>query len=248
MQPLIGISCCYDNVSGRFNLGEDYVLAVRAAGGVPVILPHAGDADMPEILRAVDGVLLSGGSDLDPDYFGEEPLPENGYIDPLRDQFEIQLARMTLAAEIPLLGICRGMQVMNVATGGKVHQDIGLALDKYLQHMQQAPRWYPTHGINIAKYSILYNILKSDKLRVNSFHHQIISSIGENFTISATARDGVIEAIESVNSKNFALGVQFHPENMYKKKPIFLQIFAAFVRAAARYLSSKKGRLTQEKC
>lgn len=239
MCPVIGITCGYDNTTSRFNLGEDYVRAVQDAGGLPVILPHPGKENIKATLETIDGLILSGGGDMDPFHFGEEPIDANGYIDPNRDNFEILLAQLALNRGLPLLGICRGMQIMNVAAGGKICQDIGVAIDKRLKHQQQAPRWYPTHGIKISKGSLLYNILDKEHIRVNSFHHQIVKCIGKNFIFSATSSDGVVESIEYVERKKFALGVQFHPENMYRMYPKFKKIFIAFVQASLDFCRAK---------
>lgn len=241
MRPIIGITCCYDEAQRKYTLGEDYILAVQAAGGVPFIIPHINDEqNISEILNAIDGVLLSGGGDLDPFFFGEEPLPQNGFIDPDRDRLEILITKMALEIGMPILGICRGMQVMNVAAGGTIYQDISMALDKHIQHQQQAPRWYPTHNINIVEDSLLHGMLQKKVIRVNSFHHQILSLIGKNFMVSSTANDGVVESIEHIDRKKFVLGVQFHPENIYMKYSLFLHIFTEFVQTSAQFLSSKR--------
>jgi len=239
MYPLIGITCSYDDDVKKFTLGNDYVQAIQAAGGLPVVIPHRSDEQAAIILSKLDGLLLSGGGDIDPDYFGQELLPENGNIDPLRDSFELKLTRLALERGMPILGICRGMQVINVAAGGSVWQDIHLSIDQPLQHSQLAPRWYATHHIKLVQGSLLERILGRNTVRVNSFHHQIINNLGKNLVISALAGDNVIEAIECSGVKNFTLGVQFHPENMYLHYPCILSIFSTFIEACAQYLSSK---------
>ncbi len=239
MYPLIGITCSYDEDAKKFTIGEDYINAVQAAGGVPLLIPHRSDEHAAPLLAKLDGVLLSGGGDIDPIYFGEEPLPVNGYINPLRDSFEILMSRLALEQGVPLLGICRGMQVLNVAAGGSVCQDINLKTNRPLQHNQQAPRWYATHNIKIVKGSMLQRILGRDMLRVNSFHHQMLDNLGKGIVISALAGDNVVEAIECTGENNFALGVQFHPENMYFKYPFILSIFISFIEACTQFLSSK---------
>ena len=239
MYPLIGITCSYDEAAKKYSVGEDYVRAVQAAGGMPLLIPYPNKNEHTEhILSRVDGVMLSGGGDIDPFYFGEEPWPMNGYIEPLRDMFEIRLTSFALQQGVPILGICRGMQVLNVAAGGSVCQDINLNINRPLQHMQQAPRWYPTHNINLSQSSRLHSILAQDKIRVNSFHHQIIDKLGQNLVVSAFAGDKAPEAIECEKNSHFTLGVQFHPENMYCKYPFILSIFTAFIEACKRYLSS----------
>lgn len=240
MYPQIGITCSYNGDVRMFTVGEDYVHAVQAAGGIPVLIPHRDSDQVGALLTRLDGLLLSGGGDIDPCYYGQEPLPVNGFIDPLRDSFEIPMTRKALELGMPVLGICRGMQVLNVAAGGSVCQDLSLLINNPLQHMQQAPRWYPTHNIKPVKGSQLHNILNRDVVRVNSFHHQMVDVIGKDLVISALAEDRVVEAIEHANEKFFALGVQFHPENMYDKYPLLSNIFMAFIEASTRFLSNKK--------
>ena len=237
MRPVIGITCSFDYSSDKFQLGGDYVEAVRAAGGIPFIIPHEENL-IDEIIRVIDGLLLSGGGDIDPCYFGSEPWPQSGSIDPLRDAFELAIATKAKAEGMPLFGICRGMQVMNVAAGGDIHQDIHSSLPGAYKHSQEAPRWYPTHRIKITNNTMLKTILGLDELRVNSFHHQSINRVAPGYRISASANDGVTEAIEGLGN-NFALGVQFHPENMFKRYPVLLNLFKFHIDASARYLSTR---------
>jgi putative glutamine amidotransferase len=212
-----------------FGVGMDYIRAVEKAGGLPVILPSAkGIQD--NYLEVFDGLLLSGGGDMDPLLFGEEPLPVTGDVDPDRDVFELKLTQAALAGKIPVLGICRGMQVLNVAAGGTVCQDISLKINKPLKHNQQAPRWHPTHSINVEKGTLAEMMLGAGNLKVNSFHHQIIGNLAPGFIISARARDGAEEIIELEDKERLVMGVQFHPENMWRKNPLFLELFSYFVR------------------
>lgn len=240
MRPIIGITCGNIGSSPRFALSADYVRAVESVGGTPVVLPVLRDeAGVERLVSLVDGVLLSGGGDLDPTVYGEEPLPQNGSIDPERDWFELLLTRKVLARGLPVLGICRGMQVLNVAAGGTVCQDISLEIERPLKHFQDAPRWYPTHSIEVVENTRLARILGERKLKVNSFHHQMVGRRAAGFCVSALSPDGVIEAIES-GEGGFVIGVQFHPENLFRR-PEFKRIFSALVEEAA--VLSKKKRL-----
>ncbi|MCG8401553.1 MAG: gamma-glutamyl-gamma-aminobutyrate hydrolase family protein, partial [Firmicutes bacterium] len=196
MRPVIGITCCYETEKNQYQLNRDYVDAVHFSGGIPLILPHYQDAAVHIILEAIDGLLLSGGGDIDPALFCEEPWPENGDIDPHRDTFELALTAGAIAAEMPVLGICRGIQVINVAGGGSVCQDIGRVIQHPYKHDQQAPRWHPTHGIHIKHDSRLFDILGQEKLQVNSFHHQMVGTLARGFKITASSGDGVTEALE----------------------------------------------------
>lgn len=246
MRPIIGISCCYEPGEDRYHLARDYIMAVQAGGGIPVILPHKKEIDANIIAEVIDGLVLSGGGDIDPSLFGEEPWPENGNVDPCRDYYELALVTRAIELKMPILGICRGIQVINVAAGGTVCQDIGRTVPNQLKHQQQAPRWHPTHGVNIKKGSTLFNILDAEKLRVNSFHHQMVGSLAPVFRVSAHSGDGVVEAIEAIAEDFFCIGVQFHPENMYRRHPVFQKLFSAHAVASGRFMSNKKALLLQE--
>ena len=237
MRPIIGITCSFDYTNNKFQIGGDYVAAVRAAGGTPLILPHEENS-IDEIINVIDGLLLSGGGDIDPCYIGAEPWPQSGSIDPLRDAFELTITSRAIAKGMPVFGICRGMQVMNVAAGGDICQDIYRGLPKAYKHSQDAPRWYPTHNIQIFENTLLKKIIGLDELRVNSYHHQSINRIAPGFRISAYSNDGIAEAIEGLGHE-YTLGVQFHPENMFKRYPVVLNLFKFHVDVSARYLSTR---------
>jgi len=208
-----------------------YAAAVEAAGGIPVILPVLAPEKAPEVLEHLQGLLLSGGVDLDPSHYGEDPLPGLGKVTPERDAFELALARRALAAGVPVLGICRGVQVLNVAAGGTLFQDLGSQLEKVLKHRQEAPRWHESHAVRLDPSSRMAAILGVTETRVNSFHHQAVRLVAPGLRAVAWAPDGVIEAVESVDG-GFALGVQWHPEEMWDRYPLHLKPFSALVEAA----------------
>jgi len=208
-----------------------YAAAVEAAGGIPVILPVLAPEKAPEVLEHLQGLLLSGGVDLDPSHYGEDPLPGLGKVTPERDAFELALARRALAAGVPVLGICRGVQVLNVAAGGTLFQDLGSQLEKVLKHRQEAPRWHESHAVRLDPSSRMAAILGVTEARVNSFHHQAVRVVAPGLRAVAWAPDGVIEAVESVDG-GFALGVQWHPEEMWDRYPLHLKPFSALVEAA----------------
>lgn len=236
-RPVIGITCSFDYTINKFQLGGDYVEAVRAAGGIPLILTHE-EHSIDEIINVIGGLLLSGGGDIDPCCIGQEPWPQSGNIDPLRDVFELAITSRAIAEGMPVFGICRGMQVMNVASGGDICQDIYRSLPEAHKHTQEAPRWHPTHNIKIIENTLLKKIIGLDELRVNSYHHQSINLTAPGFRISACSSDGVAEAIEGLGY-DYILGVQFHPENMFKRYPIMLNLFKCHIDASARYLSAR---------
>lgn len=226
MKPLIGITGNYELDEKRHTLRAFYTDSIIRAGGVPLILP-ALPAFIEEYLNICQGILFTGGGDLDPVYFGQAPSVRLGEVNPPRDEFEIDLARKIFTAGKPALGICRGCQIMNVAVGGSLIQD--LVTD--LCHDQKAPRDYPIHDIFIANDSQLFAILGSDKIKVNSFHHQAVDQPGEGMRISALAQDGTAEAIEHAGS-SFYIGVQWHPEGMTDE--FSARLFSAFVKRSVQ--------------
>ena len=229
MRPVIGITCAEDEVNNRAYLARSYYNAVAKAGGLPVLLPSVPETE--ELLGIMDGLIFSGGGDVDPRYFGEEPVPGTGEISPTRDVVELRLAELAWSRKLPSLGICRGAQVLNIAAGGTIHQDISMGFDKHLKHVQQAPRWYATHNIDILEASRMFGIMGEKTLRVNSFHHQIIARLGDGLLACAWSSDGVIEVFESAGD-NFILGVQFHPETMWHRDRRFLKLFEALILAS----------------
>lgn len=234
MEPLIGISCSYDLAEGRYFMPEAYVDAVIESGGIPLILPGAGSIkSVTPYIRAVKGLVLAGGGDIDPKYFNEEPHPNLGEVTPDRDRFEIMLVKTALNRNIPILGICRGIQILNVACGGTLIQHIPAEVKKPVKHFQTAPRWYPTHRVLIDKSSQLGQILKARSARVNSFHHQAVCDLAPGFFVTAVTNDGVVEAIETRDYK-FVIGVQWHPECMVSKDKKSRLLFGALVEASRK--------------
>ncbi len=226
MRPLIGICSNYNLETEEYCLREYYLESLLQAGATAILLPPVEDAViMEQYLKSCHGVVFPGGGDIDPYYWGELASWELGEINPRRDDFEIKLAQLVIARKLPAMGICRGCQILNVAAGGTLLQDI----DTTMAHQQKAPRNYPFHDIVIKPNTVLSGILNASEIRVNSFHHQAVEHPGTGMYISAIAPDGIIEAIENREAP-FILGVQWHPECMTDKSSE--QLFMALVRAA----------------
>lgn len=211
-RPIIGITGNYD--TGKCTLLEGYYRSVLEVGGTPLIIPPCDDTDMMvSLLDRVDALILSGGGDINPLYLGEEPLRELGGINPARDWHELMLVRLAANRQIPILGICRGIQVMTAALGGKLYQDIYREASATLKHSQDTERHVCSHTVRIASGSLLHRILGTEMLPVNSFHHQAVKEAAPGFAATAYSADGIIEAMESTQHKSM-LGVQWHPECM----------------------------------
>lgn len=223
-QPVIGLTGNF--ADGDARLCEQYYMSVVRAGGTPVIIPPVADKDVIiNTLDKIDGLVLTGGGDINPLWAGEEPSPRLHGINHMRDKAELQTVRLAYNRQIPMLGICRGIQTLVTALDGEVDQDIAesfaaahgagraaaAAGHSLIKHSQDADRSEPTHTVRISRESVLYSLYKTETLAVNSIHHQAVRASGRRFSVSAKAPDGVIEAIESSEFKPF-IGVQWHPE------------------------------------
>ena len=211
-QPIVAITGNYD--SGKCTLLEGYYRSVLEAGGTPVIIPAFEDTDaMVSLLDHIDALVLSGGGDINPLYLGEEPIRELSSINPVRDSQELLLVHLAANRQIPILGICRGIQVMTAALGGKLYQDIYKEAGATLKHSQDTERHTATHSVRIASSSKLAAIFGRTNLHVNSFHHQAVKEAAPGFAVTAVSPDGLIEGVESTQHKSI-IGVQWHPECM----------------------------------
>ena len=228
-KPVIGLTGNYGELACKLN--EGYYKSIWRAGGVPVIIPPIADTDvLINTLEHIDGLLLTGGADFNPLYAGEEPSPRLGGINAERDLPELLITQLAYNRQIPMLGICRGIQTLAMALGGKVQQDISDVAQ--IRHSQDADRSEPTHSVTIEPDSTLFNIYNKEKLFVNSFHHQAVCDPGERFRVTARSADGIIEAIESREYKSI-IGVQWHPECVSAEDGA--PIFTWFVQQAADY-------------
>lgn len=217
-QPVIGITGNYGE--GTCKLGEYYYKSVVAAGGTPIIIPPLGNKEaIVNTLSHIDGLILSGGGDYNPLLCGEDPSPKLHSINRERDIPELLITQLAYNRQIPMLGICRGIQTLAMALGGKVNQDIG-DTPHLIKHSQDADRNEPTHVVRLEKDSILQGLYSKESIAVNSFHHQAVSDPGNKFWVTARSADGIVEAMESREFKSI-LGVQWHPECLEEGLPIF---------------------------
>ena len=237
--PVIGISGNFRE--GDCTLAQAYYLSVVEAGGTPVVIPSYDDEKaLVSVLNTLDGIVLSGGADIDPDYLGEEPL-EGISINPRRDSQELMLVRLAVDRQIPVLGICRGIQVLAAALGGKLYQDIKTQHDRpCIEHSQTIARGLPSHQVRLEKDSLLHSFFGKDSLAVNSFHHQAVKEVPAGFRVTALAPDGIIEGMESTSFRPI-LGVQWHPECFLLEKDLtMMPIFRWLIEQADLYRRAKE--------
>jgi putative glutamine amidotransferase len=232
-RPLIAVAGSFDMTNNRYTLPKEYFSCIEGAGGSPLLVPFAESIDKSdEIAMLFDALLLCGGPDADPLMYEEECLPGNGDICPERDLSDVNLINSFFNARKPILAICRGIQMLNVAFGGSLYQDIYSMINKPLQHSQRAPKWYPAHKIEIIEGSFISKCFNgSYSGNVNSFHHQAIKNVAKDFFVTSNTSDGIIESIEyNGDVEGFvAVGVQWHPELMAEKDICQRNIFSKFI-------------------
>ncbi len=247
MKPLIGLCANYssdDKIGLQTEQGmadqkwqilaDDYVVSIEKAGGLPVIIPiFETHENLNRIIDLLDGIIFTGGSDIDPFYYGDSPQQGLRTIEPYRDYHEVELAKRILyKTNIPVLGICRGIQLLNVAAGGTLYQSINDSKSKFFNHsVLNSPKYYPVHEAIIKEGSKIHSIFKKTSIRVNSFNHQAVKKTGKDFIATMTAPDGLIEGIEFAGDR-FIVAVQWHPEAMVSYYPEHLELFKVFVEEA----------------
>ncbi len=245
MKPLIGITCNYTpestvgiitgfGLSGQHwhMLSNEYILAIEKAGGIPVIVPMCDDIQTGmDLVARLDGILISGGNDVDPCLYGELITKETGNLSPRRDQIEMNVVQYVIKKlNIPILGICRGIQLINVAFGGTIYQD--LEKSGYREHfLARVPMNHYVHTVNLVENSLIQRIIGSTNLKVNSYHHQAVKKVADGFVATAFSEEGVIEVIEMPGDR-YVLGIQWHPEMLFDCG-INQQIFRSFVSSCA---------------
>ncbi|NDW09116.1 membrane dipeptidase [Dysgonomonas sp. 520] len=240
IKPLIGLSA--SNSRGASRLSGAYTEAVIKAGGIPIIVPVTTDTEsMLEVVKMLDGLILTGGGDVHPSFYKEKPMANVLDLDSLRDDYELKLLRLASNRNVPILGICRGEQLINVAFGGTLYQDIPSQMKTEIVHKQTEARSEATHSVIVADSSKLAEVLgRSGEFQVNTFHHQAVKDIAPGFKVTAVSSDGVIEAIESYPNRSI-LAIQWHPEAMaVEGNKDMLRIFNFFVTEADVYRQAKE--------
>lgn len=237
MKPLIGIATNVF-VEPSFHLeqnvaGSHYIDSVKKAGGLPLLIPFTlNNNDLSSYVTLCDGFLFCGGGDINPLLFGENPHPLNGSGNLELDQFHLSLMKKIIKASKPVLGICRGEQILNVSLGGTIYQDLSLC-ESPIKHMQsEAKRHFITHKVSFTSGSILYDLF-GENTYTNSYHHQSIHSLGDNLTATGFTDDGIIESIEVLNHP-FQVGVQWHPENFIQISDAMIPLFQKLIDVATK--------------
>ena len=217
------------NPTERYAINKSYLEAVILNGGIPLPIPCLSDSEQLKVfLDMCDGLLLPGGVDVNPSYYGEEPHQQLGLVQSDMDAIGIKLIRLAAERKMPILGICRGQQMLNVALGGSLYQDIAATYEKpSIQHQQKAESSPAMHKIKVEEGTLLFEMIGSTEVSTNTLHHQAVKALGKDLVVSATALDGIIEAIESKDRT--ILGLQWHPELMIHTQPEMNKIFAHFI-------------------
>ena len=231
MKPVIGVTALFDDEKDSIWMLPGYMDGIRLAGGLPVILPlTCEDSDCDRLIHMCDGLLFTGGHDVDPAIYHEAPLSSCGAISSVRDAMELKLLEKAMSLDLPVFGICRGLQFFNAALGGTLYQDLPSQFPDAAEHHQQKPYDKPSHTVRILPGTPLEKLMGVEKLQVNSCHHQGVKVLAPGLLPMAIAEDGLVEALYAPH-KSFLHAVQWHPEFMLQEDEPSMRLFRAFVSA-----------------
>lgn len=237
MKPVIGVTVWKEEKDSNIyeKVNEWNLKAIEDYGGIPVMLHITSNDEIIEgYIKILDGIYFTGGGDINPLLYNEEPIKELGNVEYDRDEFEMKLYRKAAEKNIPILGVCRGMQVMNVAEGGTIYQDLYSQRPGTKGHSNKYVfEGKEQHTVSIEENSKLFEILNETEIKTNSYHHQAVNDLADSYVATAFAKDGVVECIESKKLK-YAIGIQWHPEIMYVKYPLHGKLFKSFIHAATK--------------
>lgn len=232
MKPIIGLALSNRVKSKKTYsvINNDYIKAVQKAGGVPILIPFSDNIENIKMLTdKIQGIIFTGGEDISPLTYNEDPIKEVECIIEERDRFELELFKEVYEKKIPILGICRGLQIINVALGGNLYQDIYTQISDCNGHSpKHVSRSNLYHSVKIEKGTKLFDIFKTEDLKVNSFHHQSVKKLGSDLKITAVSNDGIVEGIETLTEK-YLVAVQWHPENLVQRHGEFLKLFQSLI-------------------
>lgn len=234
-KPLIALTPCHNTEKDEPYMRPGYLKAIHAAGGTPIILPlELDDAELQRLAGMFDAFLFTGGPDLHPFYFGEDTQRYCSNVSPKRDRLELALLKQVMEAKKPLLGICRGIQLINIGLGGDIYQDIPSQFEEDFPIAHKQPFAYeiPSHTVTVTPGSLLSRITGSSKIQVNSMHHQAVRRLAPGLTATGFAPHGLVECVEMPDYPAFFLGVQWHPEYLWEQEEASKNIFVEFVKAA----------------
>ena len=233
-RPVIGISDTHKDGTNAA-VPRSYVNAVLLTGGIPVVIPLMYEEnEMIALLNSLDGIIFTGGEDFDPSYYNEYPIPQMGTVNATRDKFDLTLLSLAAERGIPILGICRGIQLINIAFGGSLYQDLPAQYaDKSIRHRQSQPNNEASHSVTVENHTVFADIVKDRMLMVNSSHHQAIKDVARGFRVAGKSSDNIVEVIEKIDNKNWILGVQFHPEMRVTRDVAMRNIFQQFMAETA---------------
>lgn len=231
LDPIVGVMPLWDEERQSLWMLPGYVDGIREAGGLPLVLPLTVDhTDINRFMELCDGFLFTGGQDVSPGLYGEEPLPGKSVTCPERDRMEKKLLERAVLWDKPVLGICRGIQFINAALGGTLYQDLGLQYSSPVEHHMAPPYDRVAHQVDILRGTPLYKLLRVKRLGVNSYHHQAVKDVAQSLKVMAVSEDGLVEAVYMPGHR-FLWGVQWHPEFSFRTDESSRRIFEAFVES-----------------